>query len=86
LREADRVVKAIPGGGRRKRARSPGQEKPAVDAEVRRHLVEVCAFFHADHFRPAQPGCYRQQDLAEAAAEIDAVLKRRARRGKTTKR
>jgi hypothetical protein len=53
----------------------------AVGGEERQHLIEACAFFHADHFRPAEPGSVRAQDLKEAAAEIDAVLKRRARKG-----
>ena len=78
-------------GGRRKKAREAGRQerkgraKPAVDADVRRHLIEACAFFHADHFRPAEPGGYREQDLAEAAAEIDAVLQRRGRKGPSVK-
>ncbi|MDH3286910.1 MAG: hypothetical protein OEP48_04175 [Betaproteobacteria bacterium] len=57
-----------------------------VGADERRHLIEACAFFRADHFRPAEPGCYRQQDLKEAAAEIDAILKRGGRKGKGMKR
>jgi hypothetical protein len=79
-------------GGRRKKAPEAGRQerkgraKPAVDADVRRHLIEACAFFHADHFRPAEPGRYREQDLAEAAAEIDAVLQRRGRKGPSVKR
>lgn len=48
----------------------------SVGADERRHLIEACAFFRADHFRAAEPGSYREQDLKEAAAEIDAVLKR----------
>jgi hypothetical protein len=53
-----------------------------IDAEERRHLIEACAFFRADHFRPAEPGSCREQDLKDAAAEIDAVLKRRAGKGR----
>ena len=53
----------------------------AVESEERWHLVEACAFFRADHFRPAAPGSCREQDLKEVAAEIDAVLKRRAGKG-----
>ena len=45
-----------------------------VDPEQRRHLIECCAFFRADHFREVQPGRYREQDLRDAAADIDAVL------------
>ena len=74
------------GSGRRKRAPAAAGAKPPIDAEARRHLIEACAFFHADHFRAAEPGSYRQQDLAEAAAEIDAVLKRKGRAGRGKKR
>ncbi len=51
----------------------------AVDAEERKHLVEACAFFRADHFRAADPGHLRQQDRDDAAADIDAVLGRSKR-------
>ena len=80
------------GGRRKKKGPEAGREarkayaKVAVDADARRHLIEACAFFHADRFRRAEPGCYRQQDVAEAAAEIDAVLKRRGHRGRSAKR
>lgn len=47
----------------------------AVDEEQRRHLIEDCAFFRADHFREAEPGGYRNQDLQAAAAAIDAAIK-----------
>ena len=46
----------------------------SVDAEQRRHLIECCAFFRAEHFRPTQPGRYRKQDLRDAMADIDTVL------------
>lgn len=71
------------GRGRKKKA--PAAAKPAVDAEARRHLIEACAFFHADRFRPADGVNYRQQDLADAAAEIDTVLKRKGRAGRGRK-
>ncbi len=86
------MMSGYAGGGQRKKAPEGGREwrkaraKVAVDADARRHLIEACAFFHADRFRPAAPGCYRQQDWAEAAAEIDAVLKRRGRKGGSGKR
>jgi hypothetical protein len=85
------MVSGHAGGGRRKKAPEAGQgrkarAKLAVDADARHHLIEACAFFHANHFRPAEPGCYRQQDLAEAAAEIDAVLKRRRRKSRNVRR
>lgn len=54
----------------------------AIGYEERQHLVEACAFFHADQFRPAAPGSVRAQDLKNAAAEIDAVLKRRIGRSR----
>ena len=72
-------------GGGRIRRRKPGQGqrvKVNVEADERRHLVEACAFFRADHFRPAEPGSLREQDLKDAAAEIDAVLKRGMRKGR----
>lgn len=50
-----------------------------VDEEERRHLVNACAFFKADHFRMAEPGSIREQDVRKAAADVDAVLKRRAK-------
>jgi hypothetical protein len=80
------------GRGRRKNApearreRRKARPEAVVDADERRHLIEACAFFRADHFRPAEPGCYREQDVAEAAAEIDAVLKRGGRKGTSAKR
>lgn len=86
------MVTGDAGGGQGKKSPAPKRQvrtaraKPAVDAEARRHLIEACAFFHADRFRPAEPGCYRQEDLAEAAAEIDAVLKHGGRKVKGGKR
>jgi hypothetical protein len=86
------MVSGYAGGGRIKKAPEAGRElrkaraKVAVDVDARRHLIEACAFFHADRFRPVAPGCYRQQDLADAAAEIDAVLKRSGRKGRSGKR
>ena len=56
--------------GRATRGRSP----VTIDAEERRHLVEACAFFRADHFRQAEPGSIRSADMAAAAADVDAVL------------
>lgn len=73
---------AIAGGGRIRRRKSGEgrRQKISVAADERRHLIEACAFFRADHFRPAEPGEYRKQDLRDVAAEIDAVLKRGARK------
>ena len=64
------------------RERRKAVSRPAIGSDERQHLVEACAFFHAEHFRPVEPGSFRAQDLKEAAAEIDAVLKHRARKGR----
>ena len=75
------------------RARKPARTKAAtaaggprlcgcgvrVDGEERRHLVDACAFFRAEHFRMAEPGSIREQDVRKAAADVDAVLKGRAK-------
>lgn len=45
-----------------------------VDAVQRQHLIEACAFFRADHFRPVKPGGYRRQDLRDAAIDVDDTL------------
>jgi len=50
-----------------------------VDEEERRHLIDACAFFRAEHFRMAEPGSIREQDLRKAAADVDAALKGRAK-------
>ncbi len=49
-----------------------------VDEEERRHLIDACAFFKAEHFRMAEPGSIREQDVRKAAADVDAALKGRA--------
>jgi hypothetical protein len=54
-----------------------------VDEEERRHLIDACAFFRAERFRVAGPGSIRGEDMRKAAADVDAVLKRR---GKLKKR
>jgi hypothetical protein len=75
------------------RARKPARVKAAgaaggprycgcgvlVDGEERRHLIDACAFFRAEHFRMAEPGNIREQDVRKAAADVDAVLKGRAK-------
>ena len=66
--KATGMVTGAAGGGQGKKSPAPKRQvrtaraKPAVDAEARRHLIEACAFFHADRFRPAEPGCYRQRN------------------------
>jgi hypothetical protein len=82
------VVTTDPARSRKKKASetSRGSRKRgarlAIQGEERQHLIEACAFFRADHFRPAEPGSVRAQDLKDAAAEIDAVLKSRAGKGR----
>jgi hypothetical protein len=54
-----------------------------VGTEERWRLIEDCAFFRAERYREVRPGEVRGQDLAAAAAEIDAAIgRRRRRRGK----
>ena len=50
-----------------------------VGEEERRHLIDACAFFKAEHFRMAEPGCIREQDVRKAAADVDAALKGRTK-------
>ena len=50
-----------------------------VEPEERRHLVDACAFFRAEHFRMAEPGSIREQDVRKAAADVDAALKLRGK-------
>lgn len=50
-----------------------------VGEEERRHLIEACAFFKAEHFRMAEPGSIREQDVRKAAADVDAALKGRGK-------
>lgn len=82
------MVTAGPGRSRKKKAAEAGREsrtmkpRPAIAGEERQHLIEACAFFHADYFRPTEPGSVRAQDLKDAAAEIDAVLKRGTQKGR----
>jgi hypothetical protein len=50
-----------------------------VDDEERLHLINACAFFRAERFRMAEPGRIRNEDVRKAAADVDAVLKGRAK-------
>jgi hypothetical protein len=63
--------KTVAGAGRKART------VVRVDAGERRHLIEACAFFRADRYRAVEPGGFREADLRDAAAEIDAVLGKR---------
>jgi hypothetical protein len=78
----------VAGHGKGQRQRTGGaaargaQARPAVDAEQRRHLIEACAFFRAEQFRPCEPGEIRGEDVRAAAAEIDAVIRPVRKRSK----
>ena len=48
-----------------------------VGDEERRHLIDACAFFRAERFRMVEPGHIREQDVWQAAEDVDAALKRR---------
>lgn len=50
-----------------------------VDDDERLHLINACAFFRAERFRMAEPGKIREQDVRQAAADVDAALKGRSR-------
>ena len=50
-----------------------------VDEEERRHLIDACAFFRSEHFRMAEPGSIREQDVRKAARDVDAALKLRGK-------
>lgn len=56
--------------------------RPLVDDEQRRHLIEACAFFRADHFRECEPGHVRGEDVRAATSEIDAVIRLGRKRSK----
>ena len=61
--------------------RKPALRKAVVvEVEERDRLIEACAYFRADRHRPVAPGDFREQDLREAAIEIDAVIKKPRKR------
>ena len=75
--------KARPGA--RRLAPKPAAESEAgrvvvVTAEQRQHLIEDVAFFHAERFRQIEPGNCRRQDLRDAEAETESVLKKHKRK------
>jgi hypothetical protein len=74
VRKAARIKAATATGGARL-----GGCGVRVDEEQRRHLVDACAFFRAEHFRMAEPGTIREQDVRNAAEDVDAALKGRAK-------
>jgi hypothetical protein len=67
---------------RQKRRGKPRAVRPPVPGvvelgeEQRRHLIDCCAFFRAQQFRPAEPGRYRAEDVSAVSREIDAALRR----------
>jgi len=70
---------ALRAGGRRKVRTRAMAARPAaitVSEEQRRRLAECCAFFIAARFRPTHPGGYREQDLMEAGACVDAIVEK----------
>lgn len=70
---------AKPGAPRKRAAR--GKAAPVeVNDQERRHLVDDIAYFHAERYRPVAPGGCRDEDRAQAEAEIEAVLRRRRKR------
>jgi len=63
---------------RKARTQAKGVRTGEIDVseEQRRRLAECCAYFMAARYRPARPGGYRAQDLIEAGARIDAIVKK----------
>jgi hypothetical protein len=67
----------------RKASKGSRSRGVAVGTEERWRLIEDCAFFRVERYREVRPGEVRGQDLAAAAADIDAAIgRRRRRRGK----
>lgn len=77
------IARRVASGGSGKAPGKP-RAKVSVAEEERRRLIEDCAFFRAERFREAKPGSIREQDLKDAAAEIDAALCARRKRRKKT--
>jgi hypothetical protein len=71
-----RAKSAAKAGGRSVKPRRPAAAIVVSDEE-RRHLIEDIAYFHAERYRSVEPGECREEDRRRAAAEVDAVLKRR---------
>jgi len=75
-RPAKRRRAGSPGG----RSSAPGRARVVVKGEERRRLIDDIAYFHAERFRPVEGQGIREEDRREAAAEIEAVLRRRRKR------
>jgi hypothetical protein len=67
------ITRRVPAGARGKAPAKP-RVAVVVDEEERRRLIEGCAFFRAERFRPVNPGSIRKQDLEDAAAAIDTAI------------
>lgn len=90
------VVSSRKAGAQRtgRRKARPGAQRPApkpaaesksacvivVTAAQRQHLIEDAAYFRAERFRRIEPGNCRRQDLCDAEAEIESVLKKHKRK------
>lgn len=74
-----RARRSVPKAGRPARSRGP-RSPIVVTEEERRHLIEDVAYFHAERYRVVGAGECRDDDRRRAAAEVDAVLKRRRKR------
>lgn len=75
--------KAPPGARRSAPRPAAGSESAGVNvvtAEQRQHLIEDAAYFRAERFRQIEPGDCRRQDLCDAEAEIEWVLKKHKRK------
>lgn len=75
------MVKRTSGAARKAPAKRAGHRGSSVvvSEQERRHLIDDIAYFHAERYRPAEPGDCREEDRREAEAEIEAVLHRRRR-------
>ena len=71
--------RSVPRAGRPARSRRSGTPI-VVTEEERSRLIEDIAYFHAERYRVVGAGECRDEDRRRAAAEVDAVLKRRRKR------
>ena len=59
-------------GARGKRKTAPSMV--AVSEDERWHLIEDCAYFRGDRFRPVAPGSVRESDRRAVAADVDRII------------